>query len=156
MTNDTSFKSDAYCGLYCAACPNYRKTQSLAGQGRLSGRTTEPTDCKGCKSDLLCQSWCAHCNLKDCARSKGLEFCNQCAEYPCANLEGFKHDANYPYHFEITGYLTDIKAKGKDAWLADMAKRWSCASCGASHDWWTTKCPSCGKHVDGYVNPQAK
>lgn len=133
------FIPDAFCGLYCAACPNYMKTQANPDAKRVE------STCKGCKSDTLCTSWCDHCNLKACAKLKAVAFCYQCKEYPCDNLQGFKNDSNYPYHDEIYEYLDMIKIKGKVSWLKEMKKRWSCSACGMSFHWWTQTCTKCGR-----------
>jgi ribosomal protein S27AE len=114
----------------------------------------ETSTCTGCKTDICCLSWCDHCTLKACAKSRSIDFCHECKEFPCQNLESFKNDPLYPYHQEVYGYLETIKNKGKQAWLAEMKTRWSCGSCGTAFDWWTQTCSHCGKSVKGYKNPQ--
>jgi hypothetical protein len=143
----SGFVPDAYCGLYCPACPNYMNTQANPGAPRIT------ESCKGCKSGICCLSWCDHCNLKACAKSKNIEFCSACQEYPCKDLVGFKNDSNYPYHSEVFGYLETIKMKGKETWLTEMRKRWSCPSCGTEFNWWMQTCAQCGKAVRGYKKP---
>lgn len=143
----SDFVPDAYCGLYCASCGQYQKTLS----GELS--LDDPMSCMGCKSKKVSASWCAECHLKSCAREKGVEFCYQCAEFPCEEIVKFKDDPLYPYHGEVFEYMEEIKAKGKEAWLESMEKRWNCESCGTRYDWWAQKCGNCGKEVKGYKNP---
>jgi hypothetical protein len=145
--NEEGFVSDAYCGLYCPACPNYMNTEKNPD----APRVTET--CRGCKSDVLCLSWCDHCTLKACAQTHGVDFCHECGEYPCRNLNDFKNDPRYPYHVEVYDSLGIIKSQGKDAWLAGMAKRWSCPACGTAFNWWTQTCATCGKPVKGYAKP---
>lgn len=142
--SDSSFIEDAYCGLYCKACPVYQATER--GESEIL--------CKGCKSDTVTGEWCKTCNLKKCAREKGLEFCYLCHEYPCEDLENFKNDPQYPYHSEVYDYMATIKQEGKEAWLKEMEKRWSCPSCSTRFDWWTQKCTKCGEKTNGYAQPE--
>lgn len=143
----TTFIPDAYCGLYCGACPQYLATQ--AGNAVELGLE----ECQGCKSSVLAPGWCATCSLKACARAKGVEFCFQCAEYPCPDLEGFKDSLDCPYHQEIYDHLETIAEHGKDTWLDEMRKRWSCPGCGRAASWWDLTCSGCGAALRGYERP---
>ena len=145
--NEHGFIPEGYCGLYCPSCPHYMMTEKDPDAPRVN------ETCRGCKSGVCCLSWCDHCTLKACARSKGVEFCFQCTEYPCPDLDAFKNDARYPYHSEVYDYLEMIKRDGKGAWLSRMKQRWSCPECGAAYSWWTRRCPRCGKPVNGFEQP---
>jgi hypothetical protein len=136
------YSLDGYCGLYCGACPNLLGTK--AG--------TVPNACCGCKTDRTAE-WCSTCRIKECARGKGLEFCDACAEYPCKDLEEFKTSAAYPYHQEVYGYMKIIREKGKAAWLETMKVRWSCPGCRREASWWDRTCKSCGAELNGYPKP---
>lgn len=146
---EKEFIPQAYCGLYCAACPQYRAAQ-MAGEGESSDNF-----CYGCKSSGVGPGWCSTCSLKACAREKGIEFCFQCASYPCDNLDRFKNDAHYPYHGEIYDYMRSIKDKGEAVWLKEMNSRWSCHTCGNSYGWWDQACSHCGSKTLGYKKPDA-
>lgn len=133
---------DGYCGLYCGACPNLLGTRS----------GTETNACFGCRTETT-PEWCRSCGLKRCAREKGLAFCYQCAQYPCAELEAFKTSIEYPYHREVYGYMEVIRDEGKDAWLEKMKARWSCPACRREASWWELSCRDCGTALDGYAKP---
>jgi len=145
----TSFVLDTYCGGYCGACPQYIATK----EGKAEELGLEP--CQGCKSDVLAESWCATCPLKSCAQGRGIEFCFECPEYPCSDLEDFKNLPECPYHQEIYDSMAIIAERGKDAWLLDMRKRWSCPGCGREATWWDYSCSGCGAALRGYVKPTA-
>ncbi len=144
----SAFIPDGYCGLYCGSCASYLATK----RGELGKRPHEES-CRGCKSDTL-GTWCAQCPLKACARQKGLEFCIQCKEFPCAQLEGFKNDPNYPYHGEVYDSMAIFAKEGKDRWLSEMKKRWSCPQCGREASWWDMTCGECGRALKGYGKPK--
>lgn len=136
------FISDGFCGLYCGACPNFLGTK--AG--------TEKNVCYGCKTDTN-PEWCHNCELKACAKEKKLDFCYQCDEYPCTNLEAFKNSPKYPYHQEVYDYMKTIAEEGKSTWLDQMKIRWSCTNCGEAASWWDLSCLKCGSTLKGYKKP---
>jgi hypothetical protein len=138
----TEYSLDGYCGLYCGACPMFLETKAGSDQNR----------CQGCKSGIG-SGWCLTCNLKACARGKGLEFCYACADYPCENLEAFETSADYPYHREVYDYMKTIEKEGKAAWLEKMRVRWSCPACGKEASWWDLSCGNCGAELHGYTKP---
>lgn len=106
--------TSAYCGLYCDACPLYIDTQN----GTATGET-----CEGCKSGKA-STWCTVCNLKTCAKEKGHEFCGECSDYPCSQLETFKLDPEYPYHDDVYEHLDMISKVGEEAWREAMDKKY--------------------------------
>ena len=136
------YSADGYCGLYCGACPMFLGSRAGA----------EKNPCLGCKSRTV-SGWCLTCDIKACARNKGLEFCYPCEKYPCEKMEGFKNAKEYPYHQEVYDYLETIKKEGKAAWLASMRTRWSCPSCHREASWWDLSCKNCGSKLDGYSKP---
>ena len=142
----SAFIPDGYCGLYCGSCPDYLATRT--------GNPEEPGEsaCRGCKTDLTA-TWCTDCALKACARTKGVEFCSECADFPCPEYEGFIANAKDPYVVEIGGYLATIRDVGRDEWLARMKERWSCPACGTEASWWDLSCRECGAPLEGYPKP---
>ncbi|MFX0032641.1 MAG: DUF3795 domain-containing protein [Candidatus Hodarchaeota archaeon] len=86
----------AYCGLLCSKCPAYIATQSNDKEAlkRISKEwssgemnfTPEELLCDGCISNKVIFTWCEECNIRSCARGKGLENCAYCDNYPCETL----------------------------------------------------------------------
>ena len=134
------FRLDGYCGLYCGACQTMLETK--AGTG------TYP--CYGCKSEQSALH-CANCGIKACARSKGYEFCGECAELNnCEKMHQFMIDPQWPYHQGVLKNMETIEQEGVTKWLEAQDKRWRCTSCGASRSWWDETCPQCGQAVANY------
>jgi hypothetical protein len=96
----------AYCGLVCQGCPIYRATREkneekrakmraeIIGQLKRGYETVlkpkDVTDCDGCRMEggrLF--SGCSKCQIRKCAREKGVENCAHCNEYVCEKLEKF-------------------------------------------------------------------
>jgi hypothetical protein len=94
----------AACGLDCAnECGIFRAprdpsvAQGLAEHFRSQGYSdAEPGwfHCDGCKGDRT-KHWSADCwILKCCVDDKGLEYCSQCADFPCRKLEDWAAQGN--------------------------------------------------------------
>ncbi len=93
------------CGLDCSKCEIYAATKNrvLAEQlanwmQKVNNLYVDPRDvrCKGCRGDRECH-WSANCwILQCCIDEKGLDFCNECHEFPCERLvEWSKKDKRY-------------------------------------------------------------
>jgi hypothetical protein len=96
----------AYCGLNCITCRIYLATREtdLKKQREMRDgiaryirehfdseiRVEDITDCDGCtiKEGRLF-SGCQKCEVRKCARKKGLKNCAYCSEYPCEKLSKF-------------------------------------------------------------------
>jgi hypothetical protein len=93
----------AYCGLLCQGCAIYLATREkddgkrhkmrvdIAEQiKKLYGEECRPedvTDCDGCESEARLFSGCSRCEIRKCARQKGVENCAHCSEYACEKLK---------------------------------------------------------------------
>ncbi len=138
----------AYCGLYCGSCRTYIET----AKGRSFSTDAGPVTCKGCRSDVN-PPWCAGCVLKACARRRGVDFCDRCSEYPCADFVAFRDDPRYPYHVETPEHLRTISELGEQAWLALMQAKWRCIGCGEPRAWFDRSCERCGGSLPGFRRP---
>ena len=94
----------AYCGLTCHTCAIYLATRE-ANKDKQRGMRAEIaqvcnekygthykpediTDCDGCRTKggrLF--AGCTTCQIRKCARDKGVENCAYCNGYPCEELE---------------------------------------------------------------------
>jgi len=91
----------AYCGLVCTDCEGYLATQrgDLAALAGLAAKakadfgvdtTAEGCQCDGClpaKGRKI--GYCAQCEIRACAVTRGLANCAHCAAYACDKLTAF-------------------------------------------------------------------
>jgi ribosomal protein S27AE len=144
------FRYDTYCGLNCGACPilgaNERGDEEWIKKAAES-EPCKPEDlrCQGCKTDVTA-IFCTDCEIRLCAREKGVEFCHECTDFPCETISNFRND-RHPHHSVIFKNLRTIKGKGLEVWLAKEKKRWSCKKCGARFYWYSEKCSECGAEL---------
>lgn len=91
----------AYCGLFCSDCAAYKATrtndvalaQATARQWSEQFHIDiklEHVWCDGCLVEGKKCSHCAECEVRACARNRGVSTCGACGEYgTCATLNGF-------------------------------------------------------------------
>jgi len=96
----------SYCGLICQGCPIYWATKEkdkekkekitaeivriCKEQYAMDLKLKDITDCDGCRTEggrLFSAS--NKCEIRICARQKGLENCAYCSEYACEKLKEF-------------------------------------------------------------------
>lgn len=129
-----------YCGLYCGGCGTFQAT--AAGEG-IEYEPGSVTTCRGCNSSEL-SIWCTGCEIKTCARERGIRYCLECEEFPCEKSRSFMDDARYPYHRDVPEMMTRLRQVGLEKWSAEQSRRWICKSCGHQLDWFMQSCPGCG------------
>jgi len=137
----------AFCGLFCESCGVYiaTKNHDEADLERIALRmktTKEEIRCEGCLSAVL-SPHCRECALKACARSKSLQNCELCGDFPCAKLRDFQ--AQLPHRAELFESANYRKVQGVESWMRKMTEDYSCADCGAINSPYYVSCKKCGK-----------
>ena len=139
----------AVCGLYCRACTLY--IGSTEDPDRLKmlavqfATTPEELRCFGCRSDRL-GIHCRDCSLKACATAKGISFCGECDEYPCAKLADFQRQM--PHRIELWDDLGRIKEAGVEVWMREKQTEYACPNCGTINSAYDLSCRKC-RHSPG-------
>lgn len=90
-----------YCGINCSACPALiayqnnddelrKKTAAEWSEMFKSEMKPEDINCAGCPVEgphvVYCDSMC---EIRSCARARGIATCAECDEYACETLEKF-------------------------------------------------------------------
>jgi len=138
-------KLAAVCGLFCPSCTIYiasmydhARLQSLAER---FGVTAEQMECHGCRSDKRGVYCNTRCKMTKCATEKGIEFCGECPEYPCAELKAFQ--AQMPHRIELWASQERIKVGGFEKWYSEMIEQYSCLNCGTINSAYDLACRHC-------------
>lgn len=93
-------KGNSYCGINCQGCPVYKATVTndvdlkkhvMSEWGKMYKREFDIAEvqCRGCKSQVVF-GLCAKCDILKCNQDKGLDYCQQCKEYPCERMIRFE------------------------------------------------------------------
>lgn len=139
-------KLAAVCGLFCPSCTVYigvhEDPERLEEMARRFGQPLDKLQCNGCRSDkrsYYCESLCT---MYKCAAAKGIDFCGQCAEYPCEELKAFQ--AAMPHRLELWESQSRIKEAGYEKWYEEMVELYSCPACGTINSAYDMVCWKCG------------
>lgn len=135
----------AACGLYCEACSLYIATMEdperlkmIAARFHVS---EEAAKCHGCRSDKRFPQ-CESCKMSACTAQRGIDFCGECAEYPCEHLKKFQTER--PHRIELWDELERIRAIGYEQWLGEIREHYACPQCGTVNSAYDLKCRKCG------------
>jgi len=116
----------APCGLDCFNCEIYvdNLTDELARViHEKVGVAKEEIPCEGCRQQdgMHYHLPSEGCATLDCVKAKGLTFCFDCGEFPCAMLAPLAEGAAmYPHNMKVYN-LCRIKKLGLDAWIEESA-----------------------------------
>ncbi len=139
-------KLAAVCGLFCPACTIFIGTnedpERLNVMAQRTNRSAEKLTCHGCRSEKRCFYCDSICKMFKCAAAKGVDFCGECAEYPCKDLKAFQ--AEMPHRIELWKSQARIKEVGYEKWYTEMIEHFSCKRCGTINSAYDIACRTCG------------
>ena len=149
MQNETETRLDknlaAACGLYCAACSWFLATQEAPERlKRLADQQNWPMEesgCYGCRSAKRLP-YCGNCKMSACTKKQGIDFCSECAEYPCQDLKQFQ--SAMPHRIELWSNLARIKSAGWRQWLQEIGENYTCPQCQTVNSTYDRQCRQCG------------
>ncbi|SFG93497.1 Protein of unknown function [Desulfotomaculum arcticum] len=136
----------AVCGLFCPACGLFIGTKEDPERLKeIAGRFQRPVkevECHGCRSEKRCFYCHENCKMAKCAAEKRVDFCGECAEYPCAELKVFQ--AELPHRIELWESQERIKKAGFEKWYMEMVEHFTCPACGTLNSAYDMACRKCG------------
>jgi hypothetical protein len=124
--------------LYIATQEDPERLKQLSAQFQLS---EEAMRCYGCRSEKR-GPYCQTCKMTTCAAEKGIDFCGDCDEYPCADLKDFQ--AAMPHRIELWNDLDRIKEAGYEQWFQEKITEYGCGQCQTLNSAYDFACRSCG------------
>ncbi|MFA4987522.1 MAG: DUF3795 domain-containing protein [Candidatus Brocadiia bacterium] len=127
----------SYCGLYCGLCSIRNRIPRQAAELRDS-MLKEGMDQWGQyipgfegfwkflnslpenEQKCSCRAGCGNpaCEIRGCARAKGVDVCPFCAEYPCQRIKALAKG-----YFFMMADAARMKEIGLDAWIAEQEER---------------------------------
>lgn len=78
----------------------------------------------------------------ECARQKGIEFCGECEEFPCAEIKTFQ--ALKPHRIDLWQSHQRIKEVGYEQWAGEMSEHYACPICHTLNSAYDLVCRKCG------------
>jgi hypothetical protein len=111
---------EAPCGIHCGLCPLHLAITDESLKKRLAERLNMPLDrvvCPGCREiDGFCPIIPEQCATWLCVNKKAVEFCCECADFPCIKLAPCADKASLRPHNIKVYSLTLRKNKGAYEW----------------------------------------
>jgi hypothetical protein len=116
----------APCGLDCFNCPVYLANDNDEMRAMVSERTGIPLEqavCKGCRGEKgKCSVIPMPCHVYPCAEKKGVEYCCECADFPCDHFHPYAdRSTDLPHNTKVFN-LCLIKKMGLETWAKDKAR----------------------------------
>jgi hypothetical protein len=117
----------APCGLDCFNCPVYAARNNPELRAKLAAALGAPEDqvrCDGCrdmKGFIPFVGMTSTCAAYACAAEQGLDFCCDCADFPCDRLHPYADRAGSVPHNTKVFNLCLIKKMGLEKWAAGKA-----------------------------------
>ena len=146
MPNNIDKKLAAVCGLFCPACHVFIGTHEEPAKLELMSQhyqqPLEKMQCNGCRSTKRCFYCETVCTMAKCAEEMNVDFCGNCAEYPCKTLKEFQ--ARAPHRIELWKSHARIKEAGWETWYVEMVELYSCPECRTINSAYDLKCRKCG------------
>lgn len=134
MGDMISDKMLAPCGVNCLFC---------------SAHLSKKNACPGCRvpEELITRKSCRNCKKKQCVLDKGLQWCFQCSEFPCAKIVGL--NKRYIKNYDINLIQNGLDAnKDMDLFLQTQKNIFTCKKCSGIIDQHYKKCSDCGRSFE--------
>ncbi len=113
------------CGMFCGFCGSY-----LAKKYNVPRRRGIISYCEGCRPrNKQCSFLKKRCAL---LLNNEVEYCNECPDYPCNNLEKINTKYKSQFHFEYNFLetLKVIQKEGPPKVISELKKKHRCEKCG--------------------------
>ena len=116
------------CGLDCFNCPMYLANNDAELRRTLAARlniTADKAVCHGCRNTAGTVAAIGRnepCYIYRCIQEKELDFCHECADFPCDYLHPYADQADRRPHNTKVFNLCLIKKLGLDKWAGGKAR----------------------------------
>ena len=114
------------CGLPCFHCPAFLAHENAEIREKVAAALGVPPDkatCGGCrphKGRIALLKPEKTCRVFLCVAEKGIDFCHECDDFPCARFQPYADQAHFPHNTKMY-QLCMMKKLGLEAWAAGKA-----------------------------------
>jgi hypothetical protein len=107
----------------------------------MNGKKRKHT-CTSCRVyDKNCAFLKRDCEL---LREGSVQYCYQCDDFPCGNLERLEKRYRKKYDTSLIGNLLEIRDNGVELFIKGQLEQYNCPECGEIICLHTNKCYNCG------------
>jgi hypothetical protein len=121
----------APCGMNCLLCYAHLRVKK---------------PCPGCRGeDPAKPGHCRVCKIKDCAAGRGLDYCHNCPDFPCAVIKRLDKSYRQRYRVSLIEMTVRHREAGAGPYLREEVENWTCARCGGVIGLHDRVCSECGE-----------
>jgi hypothetical protein len=125
MERHEVYELTAPCGLDCFNCELLESNLTQERRATFAAAFKIPPAeiaCRGCRIEGGCKFSAGGCPTRACVLDRGLAFCSQCDDFPCARLMPVRDGADrYPHNIKLYN-LCRIQAVGLQRWAQEEAR----------------------------------
>lgn len=100
--------------------------------------------CDGClKGDHGKPEHCRKCNIKDCIKNKGVDYCFQCSAYPCKLINNLEKSYNKRYKTSLINNSRMVENQGLVQFMNQQRELFTCPKCGGILSIHDSECSEC-------------
>ncbi len=134
--SDFRLELASFCGMNCNICSGY-----LAYSRNIPKERGKISHCIGCgPRNKKCSFLKGRCPYV-----KDVQFCFECAEFPCESLKTLDKRYRTKYDMSMIDNLNEIKSNGVDKFLQNQREKYRCLNCGGVISVHNKKCYDCEK-----------
>ncbi len=121
----------APCGVNCSVC---------------SAHLNIKLPCPGCRApqEQITRKSCRNCAKKSCAFDQDLQWCFECARFPCAGIKDLSRRYTSKYGVDLVQNGLDARSD-MDSFLEAQRMKFTCRACGGAINRHRKYCSECGK-----------
>ena len=124
----------APCGINCTVCYAHLRKKK---------------PCPGCRGQAASQpAYCRRCKIRDCALSRGIDFCFACTAFPCNSVRQIDKRYRQKYYVSLIENGLRIKTIGIEQFLVEEKQKWACTQCGGVISIHDRVCSACGREME--------
>lgn len=121
------------CGVNCMVCYVHLKKKK---------------PCKGCLFDDLDKpERCKSCEIKNCAKEKGLIYCFECTDFPCKRIVYLDKSYQKRYKVSLIENSKETHSQGFEYFFNKERKKLACSKCGGIISLHDKDCSECGNMI---------
>jgi hypothetical protein len=124
----------APCGMNCSVCYAHLRKKNR---------------CQGCRGQEECQpAYCRRCKIRNCAISRGIDFCYECVSFPCTAIKQIDKRYRLRYQVSLIENAIRVKTVGVEQFLLEEKQKWTCTECGGVISLHDRVCSVCGREME--------
>ena len=79
---------------------------------------------------------------------KGVQYCFECAAYPCKPVKSLEKSYNTRYQASLMENSRRVKESGLEAFMAQQKQLFTCPDCGGVISLHDAECSACGQKLE--------